>query len=136
MRIQQLVRWGKAFSKKLLMVDASGALLSAFLLGVVLVKLESFFGVPRTTLNLLASIPCLFAVYDFYCVFKVEANIGVFIQGIAIMNIMYCCLSIGVLMYHRTSISYLAWIYFLTEIVLVRLLAFVELRVAKNHTSQ
>ena len=53
--------------KVLFLVDGLGALLSAFLLGFVLVRLERVFGIPPDALYLLATVPCLFALYDFYC---------------------------------------------------------------------
>ena len=60
--------------KQLFILDGLGALLSAFLLGVVLVKLESVFGIPKNTLYFLAFLPCLFAIYDFYCYFQAKEN--------------------------------------------------------------
>ncbi|MEM6633615.1 MAG: hypothetical protein AAF694_28335 [Bacteroidota bacterium] len=56
--------------KKLLIIDGLGALLSAFLLGVVLVRFESQVGMPRNSLYVLAAFPCIFAIYDLISYFQ------------------------------------------------------------------
>jgi len=50
----------------LFLLDAIGALVSALLLGVVLVKYQEIFGIPIPTLYVLAIIPCFFALIDLY----------------------------------------------------------------------
>lgn len=105
-------------------------MLSAFLLGVVLVELEGIFGIPRPTLYFLALLPCLFAMYDFYCYQKQEGNIGACLIGIAFLNITYCFLSLGLAIYHYHEISYLGWIYILLEIMVVLLLSMLEIHTA------
>ena len=118
--------------KNLFLLDGFGALLSAFLIGIVLVKLESYFGIPKSTLYFLAALPCLFAIYDFYCYFKVERDLGKFLKGIAIVNLLYCCLSIGLAFYHYQEITYLGWAYVLVEVFIVIGIAVIELRAAKG----
>ncbi len=124
----QLINWATTNPRKLFLIDGLGALLSAFLLGVVLVELEAVFGIPRPTLYVLALLPCFFAVYDFYCYRKKGADIGPFLKGIAIMNISYCLLSIGLAVYHYQRITYFGWAYILIEILIVMTLARLELR--------
>jgi hypothetical protein len=119
------------YLKKLFLLDGFGALLSAFLLGIVLVKLETYFGIPKQSLYFLAALPVLFALYDFYCYFKIEENLGKFLKGIAIVNILYCCLSIAFAFHHYQSITYLGWAYIIGEIIIVVAIAIVELRAVK-----
>lgn len=116
--------------KKLFLIDGLGALVSAFLLGVILVQLESIFGIPRNTLYFLAFLPCLFAVYDFYSYHRIEKNIDSFLKGIAIINLIYCCISIGLAFYHHQSITYLGWGYIILEILIVIVLVYIEWEVA------
>lgn len=120
------------YLKKLFLLDGFGALLSAFLLGVILVKLETYFGIPKQTLYFLAALPCLFAVYDFYCYFRIEENLGKFLKGIAIVNLLYCCLSIGFAFHHFEKITYLGWAYIIGEIIIVVAIAVVELRATRQ----
>lgn len=123
---------GTTQPRKLFLLDGIGALVSAGLLGIVLVALEPVFGIPTSTLYFLAAIPCVFAMYDFYCYLKVDKNSGVFLKGIAFSNLLYCCLSIGMAFYHRAEITYLGWTYLFLEILIVGTLALIELRIAKN----
>ena len=118
--------------RKIFLIDGLGAILSAFLLGVVLVELEIYFGIPVSALYVLASLPIFFAIYDFYCYRKANDNFGVFLKGIALMNSLYCCLSIGLVLYHHRALTYLGWIYILIEIIIVATLAFIELRAANR----
>ncbi len=120
--------------KKLFLLDGFGAIISAFLLGVVLVKLESYFGIPKNTLYFLAALPCFFMIYDFYVYFKIEKNLGSFLKRIAIVNLLYCFLSLLLAFYHYQVITYLGWIYIIGEIIIVVVLAWYELKVAKNYT--
>ncbi len=116
--------------KSLFVIDGLGALLSSFLLGIVLVKLEPIVGIPRPTLYLLALLPCLFAVYDFCCYHWLSDNLGVFLKGIAFLNIGYCGLSIGLAIYHHQPITYFGWAYLLIEVVVVMLLSMLEMSTA------
>ena len=78
MPFQKAVKQFSSNPKKLFLIDGLGALVSAFFLGVVLVRLESFFGIPPFILYFLAFLPCLFAAYDFFCYLKVKEHIGYF----------------------------------------------------------
>lgn len=132
MTIKKIVAWGSRNPKKLFQIDGIGAVLSAFLLGVVLVKWEALFGIPKSTLYFLALLPCFFAVYDMFSYLKVDKKSGVYLQGIAITNLIYCCLSLGLAIYHKEEITNLGWIYIVTEIVIVGGLAYIELKVAQK----
>lgn len=118
--------------KKLFLIDGIGALVSAISLGVVLVQLEEYFGIPVSALYILAALPCLFALYDFYCYFKLKENLGSYLKGIAIVNLLYCALSIGFAFYHQSSITWLGWTYIVLEISIVATLALIELKATRN----
>lgn len=118
--------------KQLFLLDGVGAIVSAILLGIVLVKLEPYFGIPKTALYLLAALPCFFAVYDFYCYFRIDKNLGKFLKGIAIVNLFYCVLSLGLAFYHQEKITYLGWTYIIVEIIIVVILAIYEWKVANK----
>ena len=132
MELALIWKMGKKYLKKLFLLDGFGAILSAILLGIVLVKLKAHFGIPVATLYFLAALPCFFAVYDFYCYFSIEKNLGKFLKGIAIVNLLYCCLSIGLALYHYQEILYLGWIYIVVEIIIVIVLSMIELRAANS----
>lgn len=123
--------WGLENTRKLFLIDGVGAIVSAFLLGVVLVQLEHWFGIPRPTLYLLAVIPCFFATYDFYNYTRKDAQRSSALKGIAVANLLYCCLSLGFAIYHYPVLTPLGWGYILSEIGIVVALAYVELSVLK-----
>lgn len=133
---QNLVSKFSTDPKQLFLFDGAGALLSAFLLGVVLVQLESFFGIPKNTLYFLALLPCFFALYDFYCFAKVKNNLGFFLKGIAYINLTYCIISMGLAFYHHQQITHLGWFYIIIEIIIVVIIAIIELQVAKKITKE
>lgn len=136
MNITRILAWGNSHPKKLFLIDGLGALLSAVLLGIVLVRLESVFGIPQPTLYFLASLPCLFAIFDFYCYLKLKENFGKFLRMIAFAHLQYCCLSIGLMIFHREQVTILGWIYILGESLIVGALAIFELRVARSQSGR
>lgn len=118
--------------QKLFLVDGVGALISAFLLGVVLVNFEEVFGMPKDALYFLAILPIFFAAYDFICYFLKLDNWQPFLKVIAILNICYCILSIIEMTIHYDSLTKLGIAYFVGEIIIVFGLGLYELKVAKS----
>ncbi|WP_299681731.1 hypothetical protein [uncultured Dokdonia sp.] len=118
--------------RRLLLIDGLGAILSAFMLGIVLVKLESMFGIPPSTLYFLAILPVFFALFDFYCYQRKSNSLGRCLKMIAILNLLYCCLSVGIAFYHIETITIIGWLYILIEILIIITLAVFELKVAKR----
>ncbi len=117
--------------KKLFLIDGFGAILSVYFLGFVLVKLEKLFGIPSSVLYSLASIPIFFVIYDFYCYWK-HIKIGLLLKGIAVLNLVYCCISIGLISYYFNTIKILGWTYIIVEIILIIFLAMIEFRVGEK----
>lgn len=118
--------------KKLFLIDSFGAITSVLMLGYVLVKLESVFGIPQTTLYFLASLPCVFVVYDILCYLGTKKSIWLYLKGIAYMNISYCCISIGLAFYHYKKITYLGLIYLILEILIVLTISSIEIKIANK----
>ena len=131
MKFEDLITKAELNPKKLFLIDGFGAILSAFLLGVVLVKFEELFGIPTSVLYFLATIPIFFVIYDVFC-YQKHLKIGLLLKGIAVLNILYCCISIGLISYHFSSITILGWTYIIVEIILVSFLAMIEFRVGKR----
>ena len=120
--------------KKIFLMDALGAAVSAILLGVVLVKLERVFGIPESTLYFLAAFPILFILYDLFCLTKNKNDLGPLLKAIAVMNMMYCCLSIGTAFYHLKTITFFGYLYILIEVIITFTLAVFEYKVASKLT--
>jgi len=116
--------------KKLLLIDGVGAIVSAFLLGIVLVQLNDLVGIPIPTLYFLAFLPCLFAIFDLYHYQKTNNQVATPLKIIATVNLLYCCLSIGLGIYHFETITFLGWVYVVVEVMIVVGIAVWELSVA------
>jgi hypothetical protein len=108
------------------LIDGCGALVSALLLGVVLVQFESIFGMPAGVLYPLAAIAAVFMVYSLSCYARFPANWRPFLRGIALANLSYCLLTAGLVIYHYPSLSGWGVAYFVGEIALVVGLALAE----------
>ncbi len=119
--------------KKLFLFDGLGAILSVFLLGVVLVEYKTLVGIPSNVLYTLAAIPMFFVVYDAYCYFKLDSNIGTFLKSIAILNSAYCLLSLSLVFYHLETTTIYGWAYILIEILIVLFIAIIEYKVGKRY---
>jgi len=122
--------------KRLFLLDGIGALISAVMLGVVLVHLQAYVGIPATSLYFLAALPCVFAAFDFYCYLYVQQGLASCLRTIAIVNLLYCVLSVGIALYHLEMITLLGWIYIIVEIIIVVALSLFELQVARRSSSQ
>lgn len=120
--------------KKTFLIDALGALLSAFLLGVVLVSFEEFFGMPKQVLYYLAFTSSLFAVYSFLCYLKTPENWPNYLRAIAILNIFYCFVTAGLIVQFFQQLTIFGIIYFACEILLILNLVSIELKLAMHHS--
>jgi hypothetical protein len=119
--------------KRLFLIDGFGAFLTAFFLFVIR-TFNEYFGMPKTTLDFLTIIALTFSVYSFCCFFAVNNNWRPFLRAISIANLLYCGLTLGLVIYHYPRLTILAVIYFVIEIVIVCVLVFFEIKVLTlNH---
>lgn len=114
--------------KTLFLVDCLGAIISAFLLGIVLVKWECYFGMPHETLYSLSLIAGAFAVCSFTSYLLVKKNWKPFLETIAVANLIYCCITAYLVFDCYDTLTRLGVIYFLSEMVVIFVLAFIELK--------
>lgn len=127
---QSLVNRMASNPKLIFLIDGFGALLSVFLLGVVLVQLESWIGMPSRTLYILAGIAGFFAVYSFTCFFRIKKRWRSFLKVIVGFNLSYCMLTFLLLFFHQAQLTNLGIVYFVMEILVIAGLAFFEFKVA------
>lgn len=120
--------------KRLFLIDGIGALVSMFFLGVVLVWLEDKIGMPIQVLYFLAVLPSFFAVYSFSCHYFLTNNWKPFLRGIAILNLLYCCLTISLLFYYNHHLTILGWTYFIVELIVLFVLITVEFKASSKNT--
>lgn len=136
MQYNQLTHLLTSNPRKLFLIDGIGAIISSIMLGIVLVKLKGVVGIPASTLYILALFPVLFALYDFYCYRFERKSLGTLLYVIGGINLLYCYLSAGFGFYHIETITWLGSSYLILEILIVSLLAFIEIDVAKRLSNQ
>ena len=116
---------------KIFLTDGLGALLSAFLLCVILVKFEHVFQMPRPVLWILLITACLFASYSLIN-YLLNNKKRSYLKIIAYANLLYSCLTISMTLYYRTELTTVGFMYFLSEAAIIMTLAIIELKVAFN----
>lgn len=116
---------------KLFLTDSLGALLSTIMLGIVLPRFESVFGMSQPILYLLASIAGIFFINSLLCYIRKPANWRPYMKAIALANLTYCCLTIGFIIYLFPVMTVLGIAYFALEIIVVILLSLTELKAAR-----
>jgi hypothetical protein len=118
--------------RKLFLFDLAGALLSAFLLGIILPIWQPVFGIPVGALRFLAAFPLGFALFDLYSLRQPPVRQRRLLRVIAVLNGGYCLLSLGVGWAHRGELTGLGWGYLVSEILLVLGVAALEWRSATS----
>ena len=113
-------------------VDGLGALISAFLLGIVWVEWQVYFGLPTQYLYVLAILPLFFVAYDVFALFNRSIALSRLLYGISFLNIAYLITSILISILHFDLLTIWAKLYLGGEVLIVLLLATVEYAVAKN----
>jgi hypothetical protein len=129
---QKTLNRERTTGKQLFLLDGSGALLSAFFLGVVLRQFEPIFGMPVETLTLLALLACTFACYSWFCYFLVTDKWPTFLRVIMVVNILYACLSLFLVYRHFADLTILGVIYFVLELIVLAGVVYVEYYAVQN----
>lgn len=119
--------------KQIFLIDATGALLTCILLIVIQTKLDSYFGMPSDELKILSIIAFIFFCYSLFC-FLLFSRIHWkrFLKIIASANLIYCGLTLFLLLYNYKNITPFDWIYFFGEIAVVVYLVSLEIRTTKS----
>ena len=135
-RFQLILDKMTANPNKLFLADGLGAFITAFSLGITLASFEAYFGMPVKTLYFLSSIACIYTIYSICCYFLLAGNWQPYLWGIAVANLMYCCLTTGMVLYFYPKLTVLGLAYFLLEILVVSALIIIELRVFSQLTDK
>jgi len=115
----------------LLLVDSVGAFLTTLSLFVVLRTFYELIGMPLSVLTYLSILSAFFCLYSAACFLFLKRNWVPFIWGIGIANLLYCVLTMTLVLLNYPQLTALGVAYFLGEIMIVGVLVYIELRVAK-----
>lgn len=118
--------------RHLFLLDGFGALLSAVLLGLVLVHFQPLIGMPTSLLYPLAAAASGFCLHSLGCAFYPPTNWRRSLLIVAIANLLYCLITLGLIISYSHQLRPLGWLYFLAEIAIVVPLAALEIAVARR----
>jgi len=118
----------KINSKHIFIVDGIGAIISAFLLGIVLTKFEYVFGMPKLVLQVLSLAALIMALHVFVSYFLLKNNWSNYLKVLAIVNIFYCCATIVLVIYFFNVLTVWGLWYFIIELIVVLLLSRIEMK--------
>lgn len=112
------------------LIDGIGAAMSALLLLLVIVPFQTFFGFPSDAALKLSVLPLIFSIYSLTCYFTKPSS-PVFLKIIAVANILYCLLSLGLVIFYFAQLTVFGLLYFLIEKLIVVPLAVWEWKLSK-----
>lgn len=117
---------------RIFLLDALGALLTALLLFGILAQLEQYFGMPKKVVYLLSISAFGIFIYSFLCYRYVKLNSKSWLRFLIVLNSLYVLTSVGMLIQFSPSISYLGWIYFTLELLVIGSIISIEYKVQAN----
>jgi hypothetical protein len=129
--IQSMLKALAVDVKRIFLIDCLGALLTAFMLGVILPAFEDYFGMPRTILYGLSAVAFIFAIYSGCCYYFSQYNKAL-LRIIAFANLFYSCVSLALVIFMRERLTTLGLLYFSLELIIVGILITIELQVARS----
>jgi hypothetical protein len=121
--------------KTLFLVDALGALLTAFFLTAMTSFFHGYIGMSQTILTTLAVIAFTFCIYSMSCFVFIKRNWQPFFKAIIISNILYCCATVACIIYSYQQLTFLGVIYFVLEIIVILVLLGIEIKAAGTKES-
>jgi len=130
--IQQLT----ANPRRIFLIDGLGAALTTLLLCVVLPSFQKFFGMPVRVLYLLGAVAAVFAVYSFSCFCWLKRRHRSFLAAIIIANLLYCLVSLLLVIYFFQQLTIWGLLYFAGEIIVILALAALEISCLKRFAKE
>ncbi|MBL7706722.1 MAG: hypothetical protein JNM21_14345 [Taibaiella sp.] len=128
--MQRITEYLAKRTRVLFLMDAFGALITAFMLGIIWYNCCPWTGMPPGVLRKLALIALLLCSYSGVCALLLKKRRSSFIKGMAIANLLYCILTSVLLVIYYTELTILGIIYFVAELLVITLLVWLEYKVA------
>lgn len=127
--IKKIINYLAQKPRTLFLIDSLGALLTTILLFLVLRNFNDYIGIPKTVVTYLSAIALCFCIYSTICYFFLKSNWKPFLIGISIANLLYCILSILVIIFHYSQLTSIGKTYFFAEIIIICTLVYIEINV-------
>jgi len=117
-------------------LDASGAVLSIFLLGFVLPFFQGWHGMPFHTLYGLCLWACICLAYNLSCLFFGDRRNHKWLVGIMLLNFAYCIINVVLVFVHFTVLTKLGLFYFISELPVILGLVLFERKIYQKAFSK
>ncbi len=134
-KVKDIIKHFTENPKTMFLLDSLGAMLTAFFLFVILKYFKEYVGMPQTALTYLSIIATCFFIYSTACFCFLKENWAPFIRVISIANLLYCILTMLLIIVYYPTLTAIGILYFLTEIILVCGLVYIELSVTKINSA-
>ncbi len=121
-----------AGGRRIFLLDGLGALASALLLAGLVAPFEGAFGMPARVAWMLAAVAGVFALYSLCCYFFTGSGWRSFLKVIVAANVLYCGLTVGLVVYFYERLTALGVIYFLLETAVIAGLVMLELKTLRH----
>ena len=118
--------------KTIFLIDSIGAFVTAFFLFAILRTFNEAIGIPQKVLTYLSLIAVLFSLYSSVCFFLLKDNWRPFLKIISIANLLYCLLTLSLILSYYQSITIIGIAYFSGEIIIIGGLVFIEVKIMKQ----
>jgi hypothetical protein len=128
--VQLLLDKLMANAKAIFLVDSIGALVTGSLLMGIPALFSDGFGIPWKIIYALSAVAGIFALYSFWCFYFWPGNWQAYLKAIAVANLVYCCFTLGVVIYFYQRLTVLGWIYFPLELLVMIGLICIEMKIA------
>jgi hypothetical protein len=116
--------------RKLLLIDGSGATLSAGSLLLVALFLHEALGIPQGIFFGLAFLASLYAVFSFSSALLLTQGFERRLRYIAYANLTHCCLTAALMIVFRESLTVLGLFYFAVEFAVIGVLVYFEFKLS------
>lgn len=129
-KLHNIITYFQLHPRKIFLMDAIGAFITAFTAYFIIAKNELLFGLPGYVFQKLALLASGFAIYSIVCYLLNLKKWNLFLQLIAFANTVYGFITIGLLMTFYNEITIFSWIYFPLEILVIALIVYIEYKVS------
>jgi hypothetical protein len=130
---KKLIKHFTEKQKTLFLIDSTGAFMTAFFLFVIMIQFNEYFGMHKAVLTYPSVIAFFFGIYSTACFLFLKGGWSPFIRFIGIANVLYCALTTGLLIKYYYALTIIGTIYFLSEIGIICVLGYIELKVATRN---
>lgn len=133
-RLAKAIQFFSENPKTIFLLDSFCAFISTILLFGVLRNFSTYFGLPKLVLSYLSAIALALCIYSALCFFKLKTNYKPFLQALCLANLLYCMLTLTLMLIHKPNLTPPGKAYFMTEILLIMVLVYLESKVAAKLT--